>query len=161
MKGDPAVVEVLNKALALELNAVNVYLINSKMLENIGASKLARMAREESLGEMRHAEALIDRILYLEGTPQMDQTAAITPWSTVTEMLEMQLEFEKGAVALYNDGIAVATAAKDAGSRLLMEEILRNEEEEVEWYESQLELVRRIGEAAYLQLHAEPAEEED
>jgi bacterioferritin len=160
MKGDPSVLEVLNKALALELTAINQYLVNSKMLENIGATKLAKMARDESMGEMRHAELLIDRIVYLDGKPSMSDTGAIKSWSTVQEMLNQQLEFERGAVELYNEGIGVATSAKDAGSRILMEEILKAEEEEVDWYEAQLELLDRIGEAAYLQLQAEPAEED-
>ncbi len=161
MKGDPAVIAVLNKALALELTAINQYLVNSKLLDNIGAKKLAKMARDESMGEMRHAELLIDRIVYLDGKPQMSEAGEVKSWSTVAEMLGQQLEFERGAVALYNEGIVVATSAKDAGSRILMEEILKDEEEEVDWYEAQIELIERIGEAAYLQLLAEPAEEDE
>lgn len=160
MKGDERVLAVLNRALALELTAINQYLVNSKLLENIGASKLASMAREESLGEMRHAEDLIDRIVFLEGTPEMTNIGPVKSWQSVKEMLEQQLEFERGAVALYNEGISVAQQAGDAGSRLLMEKILAQEEEEVGWYEAQLELIARIGEPAYLQLVAEPAEED-
>lgn len=161
MKGDPGVVEVLNKALALELTAINQYLVNSKLLENIGATRLATMARDESMGEMRHAELLIDRIIYLDAKPQMSEAGPVKSWTTVAEMLGQQLEFERSAVSLYNEGITVASSAKDAGSRILMEEILRAEEEEVDWYEAQLELIERIGEAAYLQLQAEPAEKDD
>ncbi|MER3454205.1 MAG: bacterioferritin [Acidimicrobiia bacterium] len=161
MQGDPKVIEILNRALALELTAINQYLVNSKLLENIGATKLAKMARDESFGEMRHAELLIDRIVYLEGKPEMSYSASIVTWSTLGEMLGQQLDLERDAVKLYNDGISVALASNDAGSRMLMEKILQDEEEEVEWYEAQLELLERIGEAAYLQLQAESAEEDD
>jgi bacterioferritin len=160
MKGSDKVIQVLNEALKLELTAINQYLVNSKLLENIGASKLAKMARDESLGEMQHAEALIDRIVFLEGTPSMDSTGPIRSWSSLQEMLQQQLDFERGAVELYNRGILVAQEAQDAGSRMLMEKILEQEEHEVNWYEAQLELLGRIGEAAYLQLVAEPEEEE-
>lgn len=161
MQGDEKVIEVLNKALALELTAINQYLVNSKLLENIGATKLAKMAREESVGEMRHAEWLIDRIVYLEGKPEMSYSGSIASWSTLSEMLAQQLDVERRAVRLYNEGIAVASASGDAGSRILMEKIIQEEEEEVEWYETQIELLERIGEAAYLQLQAEAAEEDD
>ena len=132
MRGDPAVIEALNGILTAELTAINQYFIHARMLENQKYTKLARHAQEESIGEMKHAQKVIDRILYLGGRPNMQKYMRINVGGTVKEMHEHDLELEKDAVDRLNKGIELARGKGDNGTRALLEEILKSEEEHIE-----------------------------
>ena len=150
MKGDPKVVEVLNKALPVELTAINQYFVQAKMCENWGYHKLAKKHYGESLGEMKHAEAFIDRILYLDGVPNIARYDVIRVGTNVREQLENDLKLESAGVKAYNDAIELCSKAKDAGSREILEHILAESEEQIEWLEAQLHLMKEVGADNYL-----------
>jgi bacterioferritin len=150
MKGDAKVVEMLNRVLTAELTGINQYFIHSRMCRNWGLQRLAKHNYEESIGEMKHADEVIERILYLEGVPNMQRYNKIRVGETVPEQLELDRGLEVEAVALLNEAVEVAVAARDNGSRDLFEKILRSEEEHLDWLESQIDLVRKIGEQNYL-----------
>jgi len=150
MRGDPGIIELLNDCLTAELTAINQYFVDAKMCENWGYLRLAGTFRTESLDEMKDAEALIDRILYLEGVPNLQRLGTVRVGETVPEKLTAALDLEKAAVARLNDGITRATAAGDNGSRELLESILTGEEAHADWLETQLSLIAQIGEAHYL-----------
>ena len=150
MRGDPGIIELLNDCLTAELTAINQYFVDAKMCENWGYLRLAATFRTESLDEMKDAEALIDRILYLEGVPNLQRLGTVRVGETVPEKLTAALDLEKAAVARLNDGITRATAAGDNGSRELLESILTGEEAHADWLETQLSLIAQIGEAHYL-----------
>ena len=150
MKGDAKVVEMLNRVLTAELTGINQYFIHSRMCRNWGLQRLAKHNYEESIGEMKHADEVIERILYLEGVPNMQRYNKIRVGETVPEQLELDHGLEVEAVALLNEAVEVAVAAHDNGSRDLFEKILRSEEEHLDWLESQIELVRKIGVQNYL-----------
>ena len=150
MKGDAKVVEMLNRVLTAELTGVNQYFIHSKMCRNWGLERLAKHSWEESIGEMKHADEVIERILYLEGVPNMQRYNKIRVGETVPEQLALDRELEVEAVALLNEAVETAVAAHDNGTRDLFEKILRSEEEHLDWLESQIDLVRQIGEQNYL-----------
>jgi bacterioferritin len=155
MQGDPAVIELLNEVLTAELTAVNQYFIHAKMCSNWGYDRLADHVRDESIDEMKHAEILIDRILYLDGVPNLQRLGSVRVGQTVPEQLALDLEVEKEAVARLNPGIAACVAAGDNGSRELLERILVSEEEHADWLETQLHLVETLGVENYLsqQMH--------
>ncbi|OWY61562.1 bacterioferritin [cyanobacterium TDX16] len=155
MQGDPAVIELLNEVLTAELTAVNQYFIHAKMCSNWGYDRLADHVRDESIDEMKHAEVLIDRILYLDGVPNLQRLGSVRVGQTVPEQLALDLEVEKEAVARLNPGIAACVAAGDNGSRELLERILISEEEHADWLETQLSVIEAIGVENYLsqQLH--------
>ena len=155
MQGAPEIVELLNEVLTGELTAINQYFVHAKMCENWGYERLSHHFREESVGEMKDAEALIERILYLEGTPNLQRLGSVMVGETVPEMHRVDLDLERGAIELLNRGIAQAVAAGDNGTRELLEGILTGEEEHADWIETQLELIRQVGEAHYLaqQIH--------
>src|SRR6202521_2582892 len=132
MKGDPQVIEVLNRALTVELTAINQYFCQAKMCMNWGFVKLGKKHYEESMGEMKHAEKLIDRILFLEGTPEIARYDVIRVGSDVKEMFENDLKLETGGVKAYNDAIDLFAKLKDNGSRELIEPILVESEEHVD-----------------------------
>jgi bacterioferritin len=150
VKGSAAVVELLNDVLTAELTAINQYFIDAKMFENWVYARLAEHTRSDSLDEMRDAEALIERVLYLEGVPNLQRLGSVKVGETAAEKLQLALDLEKDAIERLNRGIALCTDERDEGSRELLDEILRGEEEHADWLESQLELIRQIGEANYL-----------
>jgi bacterioferritin len=155
MRGDPEVVELLNEVLTSELTAVNQYFIHYRMLENFGYERLSKKKREESIEEMQHADAVIQRILFLEGVPNMQRLFPVRVGEEPIEMHKVDLAVEKEAVERLNKGIALATQKGDNGTRALLEKILKNEEDAVDWLETQLTLVDQIGRERYLaeQMH--------
>jgi bacterioferritin len=155
VQGSEAVVELLNEVLTAELTAVNQYFVHAKMCENWGYHRLAHHARDESIGEMKDADHLIERILYLEGTPNLQRLGTVSVGETVPEQLRLDLELERDAIERLNRGVALCVAESDNGSRELLEDILEGEEDHADWLESQLELIRQVGEPHYLaqQIH--------
>lgn len=153
MKGAKEVIELLNEVLAGELVGVNQYFMHYKMLQNWGYSKLAAHAREESIEEMKHAERLADRILFLDGLPNFQRLDRLHIGQTVPEQMKSDLGLELKAVKLLNDGVALCRSFGDSGSEALLSEILRSEEEHVDWLETQIRLIEQLGEGAYLAEH--------
>ncbi|MGB1698465.1 MAG: bacterioferritin [Nannocystaceae bacterium] len=150
MKGDPKIVEILNEVLTGELTAINQYFIHAKMCANWGILELAAKIREESIDEMKHAEQLIDRILYLDGVPNLQRLSKLNVGETVTEQFGADLELEKLAIERLNRGVTLCRELNDNGTRELLEGILVSEEEHADWLETQLDLVERLGEAGYV-----------
>jgi bacterioferritin len=150
MQGSPAVLEVLNEVLTAELTAVNQYFVHAKMCGNWGYERLASKLWDESIDEMKDADAVIERILYLGGVPNMQRLGSVAVGETVAEQLEVAAELERAAVARYNRGIAVCVAEGDNGTRELFERQLRGEEAHLDWIESQLELIHQVGLENYL-----------
>ena len=150
MRGDANVLKVLNDVLSAELTAINQYFIHAKMCQNWGYRHLAEYIRHESIDEMKHADVVIDRILFLEGHPNMQRMNPVTVGETVREQFEVDLQLEYVAVKRLNDGIVTCVAAGDNASRALLEGILVSEEEHADWLEAQLELIRQVGEQNYL-----------
>jgi bacterioferritin len=149
MQSTPQIIELLNDVLTAELTAVNQYFIHAKMQSNWGYQRLADKGREESFGEMRHAEELIERILYLEGVPNMQRLHPVKVGETVPEQLRAELDTEKSAITRLAAGIEQCRRT-DEGSRLLLERILHDEEEHADWLETQLDLIGTLGEGLYL-----------
>jgi bacterioferritin len=150
MKGNAEVIEVLGEVLAAELTAINQYFIHAKMNQNWGYRKLGAYMKKESIEEMNHADSIIERILYLEGTPDLQRYMKIQVGKNVKEMFDFDLNVEYAAVERLNRGIEIATRNKDNGSRELMEKILVAEEEHIDWLEAQLHLINEIGLPNYL-----------
>lgn len=150
MKGNKEVIDVLQEVLCAELTAINQYFIHARMCENWGYERLWKKLREESIGEMRHADRLIARILYLEGVPNVQRLGKVNVGQTVPEQLRLDLDLERAAVTALNNGIERCRSLSDNGSRELLEEILVSEEGHINWIEAQLELIRQAGEANYL-----------
>jgi bacterioferritin len=161
MKGDPQVIDVLNRALTVELTAINQYFCQAKMCLNWGFTKLGKKHYEESMGEMKHAEKLIDRILFLEGTPEIARYDVIRVGTDVKEQFENDLALEMGGVRHYNAAIELCARLKDNGTRELLEPILTESEEHVDWLETQLHLIEAVGLQNYLQTQMGAADEED
>ncbi|VAX41790.1 Bacterioferritin [hydrothermal vent metagenome] len=150
MQGNQNVIECLNTGLTIELTAINQYFIHSKMCRDWGFNKLADYFYKESIEEMQHADAIIDRILYLEGVPAIARYDVVKVGQTVEEQLTNNLSLEYSAVATYNDAVLVAVEAKDVGSKELMERMVVESEESVDWGETQLELIKQVGIQNYL-----------
>jgi bacterioferritin len=150
MKGPDQVVTLLNEVLTAELTAINQYFIHARMCENWGYERLWKKVRAESIGEMRHADRLIERILYLEGVPNVQRLGKVNVGQTVPEQLRLDLELEREAVRALNAGIELCRSLADNGSRELLEDILKSEEDHINWIEAQLELIQQVGEAHYL-----------
>ena len=150
MQGDGAVIDLLNEVLTAELTSVNQYFADSKMCANWGYERLAEKFREESIGEMKDADALIERILYLDGMPNLQRLGAVRVGETVPEKLQLALELERSAIDRLNTGIATCIGVGDHGSRELLDHILEGEEEHADWIETQLVLLAQIGDAHYL-----------
>jgi len=150
MKGDDRVIELLNDVLTGELTAVNQYFIHARMCENWGYERLWKKIRAESIDEMKHADKLIERILYLDGLPNLQRLGKVNVGQTVPEQLTLDLDMEKGAVKRFNDGIELCRALGDNGSRELLEGMLVSEEEHANWLESQLVLIDQVGVQNYL-----------
>ncbi len=160
MQGKPEVIEALNRALTVELTAINQYFCQAKMCQNWGFRKLGAKHYEESMGEMRHAEKLIDRILFLDGVPEIARYDVIRVGTDVKEQLENDLKLEMGGVVLYNEAIDLCSSVKDNGTRELLEEILKESEEHVDWLEQQLNLIAQVGLQNYLTEQMGSAEED-
>jgi bacterioferritin len=150
MKGDKQVLDILNDVLTAELTAINQYFIHAKMMKNWGYDRLAHKEREESIDEMKHADQVIDRILFLDGIPNMQRMNKVNVGENVPEMLRLDLEEELRAIKRLNDGVKVCRDLGDKGSEDFLTEILRSEEEHVDWIESQLELIKQVGAEHYL-----------
>ena len=150
MKGNPQVIDFLNRVLSSEMQAINQYFIHARMCENWGYERLWKRIREESIDEMRHADFLIERILYLEGVPNLQKLPKISVGKTVHEQFKLDLALEHTAIPMLNEGIEVCRTAGDGGSRELLERILLAEEKHTNWLEAQLHLMQELGEAAYL-----------
>ena len=150
MTGDDEIIELLNDVLTGELTAINQYFVDAKMCANWGYERLAKRFQDESIDEMKDADALIERILYLEGLPNLQRLGVVRVGETVPEQLALALELEREAIVRLNAGIVLCLAKEEAGSRELLEHILKGEESHADWLETQLELIRQIGEAHYL-----------
>ena len=151
MQGNPKVIDALNRGLTIELTAINQYFCQAKMCQNWGYVKLGKKHYEESIGEMKHAEKLIDRILFLEGTPEIARYDVIRVGTDVKQQFENDLVLEKGGVDAYNAAIALCTQVNDSGTRELLAGILVESEEHDDWLETQLSLINDIGLQLYLQ----------
>jgi len=150
MRGDPAVIEALNEILTAELTGINQYFIHHKMCANWGYEKISKKKRAESIDEMKHADDVIERILYLEGVPNMQRMNPVRVGEDPIEQHQLDLALEKEAAQRLNRGIALAREKGDNGTRELLEEILVGEEESIDWHETQLHLVKEIGKERYL-----------
>ena len=150
MRGDTKVIEILNDVLTAELTAINQYFIHAKMCANWGYERLAAKIRLESIDEMRHADEVITRILFLEGIPNLQRYNKLRVGETVKEQFESDLQLEIHAIKFLNDGIDAARKVGDNGSEDLLKKILVAEEEHTDWLETQLETVKQIGVANYL-----------
>lgn len=150
MRGDPAIIEALNEILTSELTGINQYFIHHKMCANWGYAKLSKKKRSESIDEMKHADRVIERILYLEGVPNMQRMHPVRVGEDPIEQHQLDLALEIDAVARLNKGVALAREKADNGTRDLLEAILKDEEESVDWHETQLHLVKEIGKERYL-----------
>jgi bacterioferritin len=150
MKGHDDIIELLNDVLTAELTAINQYFVDAKMFHNWGYQRLGKRFRDESIDEMHDADKLIERILYLDGLPNLQRLGTVRVGETPVEKLQLALELEKEAVARLNPGIAKCVELGDNGSRELLEDILVGEESHADWLEAQLELVRQLGDAHYL-----------
>lgn len=151
MKGDPKVIEHLNKALKLELTTVNQYFLHARMFKNWGFERIAKIEYEESIDEMKHADKLIERILFLDGLPNVQDMGKVLIGETLKECLELDLEAERRAHPMYKDAIAYCESVGDYVSREILVEILESEEEHIDFLETQLGLIEMIGEANYMQ----------
>jgi bacterioferritin len=150
MKGNADVIQLLNDVLCAELTAINQYFAHAMMCKNWGYQRLAAHARQESIEEMKHAEELIERVLYLGGIPNMQKYMPVKVGSTVPEQHQFDHEVERSAVKRLNDGIESCRANGDHGSRALLEKILLDEEEHIDWLEAQIEQIGQIGLENYL-----------
>ncbi len=155
MRGDKKIIDILNDALMAELTAINQYFVHAEMCDNWGYDRLHHEIRKHSIGEMKHAEELIERILFLEGIPNMQRLGKINIGETVPEMFKVDHALELDAVKRLNDGIESCRAADDNNSRHLLEEILEDEEEHIDWIEAQQALIEQVGAGNYLaqQIH--------
>lgn len=159
MKGDKKVIEYLNIALKNELTAINQYFLHYRMLDNWGMTKLAKFEYGESIDEMKHADKLAERILFLDGLPNFQMLGRLRIGENVEELLKADLELEMEALPLLRDAIAHCENVRDFVSRDVFADILENEEEHVDTLETQIDLIGKMGLANYIQLQCEPPEE--
>lgn len=156
MQGNAAVIELLNEVLTAELTAINQYFIHAKMCENWGYQRLAKNNYDESIDEMKDAEKVIERILYLEGVPNLQRLNSVRVGETVPEQHRLDLDLERDAIDRYNRGVELARGAADNGTAELLEDLLVGEEHHADWLEAQLHLVDQVGLENYLatQIHS-------
>jgi bacterioferritin len=159
MKGNAKVLKELNHALQEELTAINQYFLHAEMCENWGYKKLSDYIKKQSIDEMKHAEVLIERILFLDGTPSM-QPLELNVGGSVRHMIESDLTLEVSAVKQYNSAVQVASDEKDNGSRDLLVKLLKDEEEHVDWLEAQVHLIKELGYERYLTMQMGESEAE-
>ncbi len=150
MKGQDEVIELLNEVLTAELTAINQYFIHAKMLQNWGFAQLYQHVRAESIDEMKHADELIERILFLEGVPNLQRLSALGVGETVKEQFKSDLQLEYAAIKRLNAGVKLCESKGDNATRALLERILISEEEHADWLETQLGLMDTVGEQGYL-----------
>jgi bacterioferritin len=150
MKGNPKVIAELNRALKEELMAINQYFLHAEMCENWGYERLSKYIKKQSIDEMRHAESLIERILFLDGTPSLTDPMQLSIGSNVKQQLESDLKLEIAAFALYNNAVKVARDEGDNASRELFERLLKDEEEHIDWLEAQVHQISEMGYERYL-----------
>lgn len=155
MKGNAKLIEALNEVLTAELTAINQYFIHAKMCQNWGYKRLEHANRDEAIDEMKHADTLIERVLFLDGVPNMQRLNKVKVGETVPEQLELDHALELEAVARLNKAIALAVDVHDNATRELLEKILVSEEEHIDWLEAQRDLIKQVGEQNYLaqQIH--------
>jgi len=156
MKGDAEIIDALNDVLTAELTAINQYYIHYKMCENWGYERLAAHHRAESIEEMQHADKLIERILFLDGIPNMQRLNPVRVGETVAEQHEVDLALEMEAQKRLNEGIVLCRGKGDNGTRALFESILVDEEEAIDWAEAQLDLIKTVGIQNYLSEQVRP-----
>jgi len=149
MKGNDKVISTLNDILTAELTAINQYFIHAKMCANWGFNKLAKKVRDESIDEMKHADRLIERILFLEGVPNVQRLGKVTVGETVKEQFELDLKLEYDAIARLNAAVALCRDAGDNATREMVENILVGEEQHTDWLETQIGLIKTLGEQMY------------
>ena len=159
MKGNPKVLKHLNEVLTNELTAIDQYFLHAKMFQHWGFERLAKREREASIDEMKHAESLMERILFLDGVPNM-KPLELTVGKTVKDMIQSDLDLELGAVKMYNEAIRVAVEHKDNGSRDLFVVLLKDEESHVDWLEAQVHQIKELGYERYLSMQMGDFEEE-
>ncbi|BEU99311.1 bacterioferritin [Novosphingobium olei] len=159
MKGDAKVIEYLNKALLNELTAINQYWLHYRLLDNWGVKKLAEFERHESIDEMKHADKLADRILFLDGLPNFQALGRLRVGESVEEILKADLALEMDAIPLLRDGIAHCESVRDYVTRDLLQDILESEEDHVDTLEKQFDMIARMGIENYIQLNSKPAED--
>src|SRR5215213_11976259 len=159
MKGDPEVIELLNEALKEELTAINQYWLHYRMLDNWGVKQLAEYERHESIDEMKHADRLAERILFLDGLPNFQALGRLRIGENVEEILKADLEAEHEAVQMYRDGAAYCESVNDFVSRDLFTDVLATEEHHVDMLDTQFEMIARMGIENYVQLQSEPTED--
>ena len=150
MQGDADIIEILNDVLTAELTAINQYFIHAKMCDNWGYHRLGEHGRNESIDEMKHADQIIERILYFDGVPNMQRLFPVRVGETVPEQLQLDAELEYNAVERLNRGIATCIDKGDNGTRELLAHILVSEEDHIDWIETQQETIRQIGIENYL-----------
>ena len=160
MQGNSKVIAMLNEALKEELTAINQYFLHAEMCENWHYEKLADHIRKESIDEMKHAEALIERILFLDGVPNMTELMQLSVGSSVKDQLESDLKLEYNAVGMYNRAVSIARDAGDNATRDLFERLLKDEEKHVDWLEAQVHQIKEIGYECYLIAQIGEGEEE-
>lgn len=150
MQGNPRIIELLNEVLTAELTAINQYFVHARLCSHWGYEALAAKNRTESIDEMRHAESLVDRILYLGGHPNLQRLGTVGTGESVPEQFRMDLDVEKAAIDRLNEGIDLCAEVGDNGTRELLVALLTSEEDHADWLETQLGLVAHLGETAYL-----------
>jgi len=150
MKGDRKIIDILNDVLTAELTAINQYFVHGEMCENWGYLRLHHAIRQHSIGEMKHAEEVIERILFLEGIPNMQRLGKINIGENVPEQMKIDLALEMDAVKRLNEGIEQCRELDDNNTRHLLEEILEDEEEHIDWIEAQIALIEQVGAQNYL-----------
>jgi bacterioferritin len=158
MKGNDDVISALNRVLHNELIAINQYFLHARMLKNWGVAKLADFEHGESIDEMKHADELIERILFLDGLPNLQDLGKLLIGEDVREILECDLKLELDALPALQDGIALCERVGDYGSRLVLEKILASEEDHIDFLEAQFDLIQRMGIENYVQLQSASAD---